>query len=298
MEHVERITRKKSPINYFIEITKPGIVLGNLIAVIGGFFLASKSNINLLLLFDTAIGVSLVVASGCVFNNVIDRDIDQLMTRTRARALANGLIPLNLSLAYASFLGLLGILLLYLKTNPIAVAVALAGLVIYVGVYSLHMKRHSIHGTLVGSLAGASPPVIGYCAVSQQFDTGAALLLLLFSLWQMPHAFAIAIFRLNDYRAAAISVLPVKRGIAITKKQIFFYILAFVLTNAFLTFTGYTGVRYLIISSSIGCYWLYLAWSGFTATDNEKWARKIFHFSIITITALSVMLCVDALGSE
>src|SRR5690606_14925761 len=199
MEQIGWITGKKSSLNNYIQITKPGIVLGNLVSVAGGFFLASKNTISWMLFLEVAFGVSLIVASGCVFNNIIDRDIDRLMTRTRSRALANESISINSSFFYASALGFIGLLLLHLKTNIVAVAVALVGFIIYVGLYSLHLKRNSVHGTLVGSIAGAAPPVIGYCAVSQQFDSGAALLLLLFSLWQMPHAFAIAIFRLKDY---------------------------------------------------------------------------------------------------
>lgn len=277
----------------YLQLAKPGIVLGNLVSLAGGFFLASRGNIDLALFLDTALAVCLVIASGCVFNNIIDRDIDQLMERTRSRVLANGLISTNAGWIYASALGLAGILLLHLKTNPIAVAIALTGFAIYVGVYSLYLKRNSIHATLVGSLAGAAPPVVGYCAVSQEFDTGAALLLLIFSLWQMPHAFAIAIFRLNDYRAAAIPVLPVKQGIEKTKCQIVIYIVGFILVTPLLTLTGYTGRSYLLITSLVGCYWLYLAWSGFNAKDDRIWARKIFFFSIVVVSVLSVMLAVD-----
>lgn len=285
-----------SALSNYILIAKPGIVLGNLVSLAGGFFLASKSDIDLMLLFYTAIGVCLVIASGCIFNNIIDRDIDQLMARTRSRVLVSGVMPLNVSFIYATALGLTGIIVLLIKTNPITVGVALAGFIIYVGVYSLYLKRNSVHGTLVGSLAGATPPVAGYCAVSQEFDTGAALLLLLFSIWQMPHAFAIAIFRLNDYQAAAIPVLPVKRGIGKTKSQIFIYILGFILVTPLLTLTGYTGRWYLVITSLLGCYWLYMAWHGFNAQDDQAWAKKLFLFSIVTVIVLSLMMSLDATG--
>lgn len=109
-------------------------------------------------------------------------------------------------------------LLLYVAANALAMMLAVIGFVIYVGVYSLYMKRKSVYGTLIGSLSGAAPPVIGYCAVTGQFDTGALILLLIFSLWQMPHSYAIAIFRFKDYQAANIPVLPVIKGISVTKK--------------------------------------------------------------------------------
>ncbi|MCX2958779.1 MAG: UbiA family prenyltransferase, partial [Serratia symbiotica] len=102
----------------------------------------------------------------------------------------------------------------YIGANPLAMWLAVMGFVVYVGVYSLYMKRHSVYGTLIGSLSGAAPPVIGYCAVTNEPDTGALILLAIFSLWQMPHSYAIAIFRFKDYQAANIPVLPVVKGIS------------------------------------------------------------------------------------
>ncbi len=204
-------------IKQYLQVTKPGIIFGNLISVIGGFLLASKGDIDYPLFLSTLLGVSLVVASGCVFNNYIDRDIDKIMERTKNRVLVKGLIDPKVSLIYASVLGIAGMLLLYVAANALAMMLAVIGFVIYVGVYSLYMKRKSVYGTLIGSLSGAAPPVIGYCAVTGQFDTGALILLLIFSLWQMPHSYAIAIFRFKDYQAANIPVLPVIKGISVTK---------------------------------------------------------------------------------
>lgn len=179
-------------IKQYLQVTKPGIIFGNLISVIGGFLLASKGVIDYPLFISTLLGVSLVVASGCVFNNYIDRDIDRIMERTKNRVLVKGLIDPKISLIYASILGIAGIVLLYAAANALAMQLAIIGFVVYVGVYSLYMKRKSVYGTLIGSLSGAAPPVIGYCAVTGQFDTGALILLLIFSLWQMPHSYAIA----------------------------------------------------------------------------------------------------------
>lgn len=278
------------------QVAKPGIVVGNLISVAGGFFLASKGSIDLMLFFYTLLGVSLVVASGCVFNNFIDRDIDTLMERTRDRVLVQGLISPRVALIYASILGLSGTFILLYGTNIIDVSVVLVGFAIYVGVYSLSLKRNSVHGTLIGSLAGAMPPVVGYCAVSQQFDLGAAILLLIFSIWQMPHSYAIAIFRLNDYRAASIPVLPVAKTIQKAKNQILLYLLAFNLATPLLYLTGYTGHWYLIITSAFGLYWLYIAWSGFHAKEDAAWAKKVFFISILIVIVQSLMMSVDTTG--
>ncbi len=278
--------------NYLL-VAKPGIVFGNLISAAAGFLLASKGRVDGAALPATLIGISLVVASGCVFNNCVDRKIDRKMNRTRNRALAKGLISLNIAVAYATMLGIAGLALLCAATNLLAVVIVLAGLVIYVGVYSLYMKRNSVYGALIGSLAGASPPVAGYCAVTGRFDIGAVILLSIFSLWQMAHCYAIAIFRFDDYTAAAIPVLPVKQGTTAAKKHIVGYILAFTAATLMLTFGGYTGYRTFAVATVLGVSWLYMAWSGYEASDKRLWAKKLYIFSILTIFVLSVMISID-----
>jgi heme o synthase len=280
-------------LKHFIQITKPGIIFGNVLSVAGGFFLASKGHVDFALFLVAMIGTSLVVASGCVFNNCIDRDIDLKMERTKNRVLVQGLVSLKLALAYATVLGVAGVGLLYYKANPLAALCAVIGFVIYVGFYSLYLKRKSVHGTLVGSLSGAMPPVIGYVAVSNTFDLAALTLLVMFSLWQMPHSYAIAIFRFNDYLAASIPVLPVKRGIRVAKRHILIYILAFLVATLMLTFCGAAGMNYLAVAAAMGMYWLYMAWTGYKAKDDTVWARKLFVFSIVTIPALSVAMSLD-----
>jgi len=281
----------------YLNLAKPGIVFGNLISVTGGFFLASRGDIDLALYFATALGVSLVIASGCVFNNYIDRDIDQKMERTRNRVLAQGLVSPVHAIVYACVLGVAGVALLYAATNTLAVMLVLMGFVVYVGLYSLWLKRGSVYGTLVGSLSGAAPPVVGYCAVSNEFDAGAAILLLIFSLWQMPHSYAIAIFRFNDYQAANIPVLPVIKGISAAKRQIVLYIAAFVIATLMLTLSGYAGYSYFVVAALSGAYWLWMGVSGYKAVDDRVWARKLFTFSIISITMLSVMMSVDFISA-
>ena len=278
----------------YLQVTKPGIIFGNLISVIGGFLLASKGSLDVPLFILTMVGVSLVVASGCVFNNYIDRDIDCIMERTKNRALVRGLIAPGVSLWYATALGVAGIALLYFAANPLAALLAVLGFLVYVGVYSLYMKRHSVYGTLVGSLSGAAPPVIGYCAVSGQFDSGALILLAIFSLWQMPHCYAISIFRFRDYQAANIPVLPVVKGIPVAKLHITLYILAFMVPTLMLFLGGYAGYKYLVVATAVSVWWLGMALSGYkAAVDDSLWARKLFMFSIVTITCLSVMMSVD-----
>jgi protoheme IX farnesyltransferase len=280
-------------IKQYLQVTKPGIIFGNLISVVGGFLLASKGSIDYPLFLATLVGVSLVVASGCVFNNYIDRDIDKKMERTKNRVLVKGLIAPSVTLVYATALGIVGFALLYIAANPLAMWLAVMGFVVYVGVYSLYMKRHSVYGTLIGSLSGAAPPVIGYCAVTNEFDAGALILLAIFSLWQMPHSYAIAIFRFKDYQAANIPVLPVVKGISVAKNHITVYILAFMIATLMLTLVGYAGYKYLIVAAAVSVWWLGMALRVYKTENDSVWARKLFVFSIVAITSLSVMMSID-----
>lgn len=277
--------------DYYL-VTKPGIIYGNAITVVAGFFLASMGHIDWLLLLATLTGLLFVVASGCVFNNYIDRDIDSMMERTKNRALVKGTISLRGALVFGAILGLIGIAMLSLFTNVLTVLVALVGLFVYVVVYSMWLKRASVHGTIVGSISGAVPPVVGYLAVSNIFDTGAIILFFILALWQMPHSFAIAIYRLEDYTKAGIPVLPVKKGISATKIQMLIYIALFIVATSMLTLFGYTGYTYLSVMILLGIIWLGLSVKGFWVTENKPWARNMFIYSIVIIAMFSVSITV------
>lgn len=278
--------------NYLL-LTKPGILAGNLLSATAGFCLACRGHVESAALLPTLGGITLVVASACICNNCVDRNLDRQMSRTRSRALPQGVIRLKGALLYAALLGLAGTALLWATTNRLTVAVVVAGFAIYVGVYSLYLKRHSVYGALIGSLAGAAPPLAGYCAVTNRFDTGALILLLIFSLWQMPHCYAFAIFRLDDYTAAALPVLPVQRGTAVAKKHILGYTLAFAAATLLPTVAGYTGYAYLGTAAVLGLGGMVMAWSGYRAANERLWAKRLFVFSLVTIFTLSIMMALD-----
>lgn len=279
--------------DYYL-ITKPGIIYGNAITVVAGFLLASRGYIDWQLLLATLVGLSLVVASGCVMNNYIDRDIDALMERTKARAMAQGRISTRSALVYAVVLGFIGLGILFFYTNILAVVASLVGLFVYVVVYSMWLKRTSTHGTIVGSISGAMPPVVGYLAVTGSIDLGAVILFLILALWQMPHSFAIAIYRLEDYAKAGIPVLPVKKGIQITKIQMLIYVALFVMATFALAVFGYTGYVYLSVMTTLGLGWLALSARGFWTTSDKLWSRNMFIYSIVVLVAFSIMISLRA----
>jgi protoheme IX farnesyltransferase len=279
----------------YLQLTKPGIVIGNLIAVTGGFLLGSRGHVDWVRGGLVALGVILVVASGCVVNNVIDRDIDGLMARTRNRPMVTGSVSVPFALLYGVMLGLAGMGVLFAGTRCVLpLALILVGYAVYVGLYSLYMKRNSIYGTLVGGIAGAMPPVVGYCAASGGFDAAAVTLMIMFGLSQMPHSYAIAIFRAQDYRVASIPVFPVVRGIAAAKRHMMAYIVAFTAATLMLGFLGYAGKVYMLAALVAGLYWFGLCLAGRTAANEARWARKIFFASIIIVTVLSAAMSVDS----
>lgn len=279
-------------------LTKPGIVYGNDLSVITGLLLASIhyhvfKPVTLVL---TLVGISLVMASGCVFNNYLDRGLDAKMKRTKNRALVDGSISGHNALIFASTLGLVGLLLVEFSSNTFAMLLGFAGLISYVILYGI-AKRRTIYGTEVGSISGAIPPLVGYVAISGKIDAGAVILFLLLVFWQMPHFFGIAMYRLKDYQQAGIPVLPAIKGMKQTKVRTTVYIVLFIATLPLLTFYGYSGYIYLVMMLALSLYWLWMGIRNFTKLEDPKWGRKIFLFSLIVLLMLTVSIPVGALLS-
>ena len=272
---------------YFL--TKPGIIFGNIVTTFAGFTLASQGEIHFLLLAITLLGLGLVIASAGIFNNYIDRESDGKMTRTQNRPLVRGLISPHKALIFAALLGLLGSYILFEYTNGLTLGVALFGFFVYLVLYAF-LKYRSFHGTLVGGLAGAVPPVVGYTAVSGQLDSKALLLFTWLLLWQMPHFYAIALYRLEEYKSASIPVLPLVKGLKATQHQITLYILAFILCTSLFTFLGFTDLLYLKLTLLLGAFWLGLSLWGYQSKNPALWGRQMFISSLIVIFTLCIFL--------
>jgi heme o synthase len=284
----------KKKVKAYYWLTKPGIIRGNAITALAGFFLASNRHVDIWVGIAMLIGLSLIVASACVFNNFIDRNIDKKMARTQKRAIVSGTISGRSALIYATILGIVGSVILGNFTNLLALCLALFGLFAYVVLYSVG-KRLSTLGTVVGSISGAVPPVVGYAAVTGRLDAAAVILFFILVFWQMPHFFAIAMYRRADYAAAGLPVLPVKKGMQITKLEIILYIFAFGIACLALYAYGYTGLTYLIVSLGLTAKWLQLGLKGFGAADDSAWARRMFRFSLLVIALLCLVISLNSL---
>ncbi|MFN8769996.1 MAG: heme o synthase [Neisseriaceae bacterium] len=280
-------------IKHYYSLAKPGLVYGNLISTIGGFLLASRGDFKFGLFFATLFGIACIMASGCVLNCYVDRDIDAIMKRTQNRVLVKGLVSERGALIYAGVLLFVGVLILLWQTNILTLCIALIGFFVYVVLYTMWLKRSSIHSTIVGSVAGAVPILVGYCAVTNSFDKCALILFLIMAVWQMPHSYALYIGCLEDYAKASISTLPVKKGIYWTKVNIILYVISFFFASIMLTLFGYTGNVYLIIMTLLSAFWVLLAYLGFHAKHTRKWARSMFFYSIIVIVIFSILIAFD-----
>jgi protoheme IX farnesyltransferase len=273
----------------YYRLTKPGIIYGNLITASAGFLLASRHHFNGWLLLATLAGLSLVIASACVFNNYIDRGIDKKMARTKKRAIVAGLVSARSAIIYAILLGTTGLAILAVYTNWLTFLLALTAEFFYVVIYGI-AKRRSVHGTLVGSIPGAMPPVIGYVAVTNNLDSAAIILFMILVFWQMPHFYAIAMYRYADYKAAGLPVLPVKKGMRATRLQILAYITAFTVAASLLSVFGYTGFLYLLIVLALGIYWLGRGIISYHSLSDERWGKMMFLNSLIVTLGTSLII--------
>jgi protoheme IX farnesyltransferase len=279
----------------YYQLTKPGIIYGNDLSGIAGFLLASVNigHFDFWLLVAFLAGMSLVIGSGCVLNNYIDRGIDSRMTRTKNRAIVTGQVKGWRAILYGISLGILGFAVLALTTNTVTVFLGGVGLFFYLIMYGF-WKRHSPVGTVIGSVSGAIPITAGYTAVSGEIDAGAVILFLIMAFWQMPHFYSIATYRLGEYRSAGIPVLPAKHGHQITVRQSCLYIAAFSLACLSLALTGYNGYVFAFVMMLVSYLWLRKALRGFSADNNDKWGRQLFKWSLLVLLTLCIALPIGA----
>ncbi|KIP53652.1 hypothetical protein SD72_02600 [Leucobacter komagatae] len=278
-------------------MTKPGVLYGNVLTAAAGFLLAAGivRQFDWLLFLATILGTTLVIAAACVLNNVLDRDIDDRMERTKKRATVSGSIGVRNAVIFTVVLFVLGNAMLVAWTNWLVVVTGLAGFFTYVVLYGMLSKRMSVHGTLVGSISGAAPIFAGYVAVTGAVDAAAIFAFLAIFFWQMPEFYSIAVYRRDEYARAGVPVITVVHGIPAAKVQILIYTIAYVISSLALTFLGYTGWVYAIVMGIVGVWWIVIGIQGFRAKDDNAWARRMFRFSLIIILAYSLMISVGPL---
>lgn len=287
----------KAVVDDYWALAKPGIIIGNSIAAISTFIFASKYEFSILSMLAVLFGTAFVVASGCVFNNIIDIDIDSIMTRTRNRPLIKQTISKQSAVIYATVLLVFGLITLAALPSYWPLFFSILGFTFYVGAYSMWGKRYTVHGTVIGSISGASPPAIGYVAVSHGIDLPLLCIFLLYCAWQMPHSYAIALFRSDDYQSTNIPILPLVKGTTAARQYTIYYVLMFLAFGLGLFLTKSAGYFYLFGFVAISLYWLYFALQKPASTTEawSLWGRKLFGASIIVIMSFSFLIIVDTL---
>lgn len=279
-------------LKYYLEIIKPRIILGNIILIIGSFLFSSRIYFNFFLFLFTILGVCLVIASSCIFNNLIDIDIDSKMNRTKNRALVKKIIKPIQACIFGVIINVLGIFILGFFVNFLSMFLAILGFIIYVFFYT-YLKRISIYSTFIGSFSGSIPSLIGYTAVNNKIDTVCIFVFISLIFWQMSHFYAISLIYIEDYINANLPIFSVKKGILKTKKHIFFYIVCFILSNFILTYLGYLGYFFIFFISILNFYWLYISYLNIKENNNFKLSRLIFSLSIIVVICFNVLISIN-----
>ncbi|HWU24729.1 MAG TPA: heme o synthase [Candidatus Paceibacterota bacterium] len=280
----------------YYRLAKPGIIYGNLLTAAAAFAFAVHNQTHaplstgLLLLFAaTMIGLGLSIAAGCVVNNVIERDIDARMERTKNRALPLKEITVKAALVYACLLGIAGFATLYFFTNTYALLATLFGVVVYIAVYT-PSKQLTAHSTILGAFAGAVPPVVGYVAVTPALDANVLLLFLILMCWQMPHFFAISLYRTDEYRNAGLPVMPLRIGRFMTQVLMTLHAVLFAIAIFIFGILNQLSFFYFIPMAAVSLMWIFFSLAGFWAKDTARWARRTFLFSLIVLLLFSAVL--------
>lgn len=281
----------------FLGISKTGIVMSNLITTFTGLWLALYfTNQRFLANIDTVLwtmlGVAFIVTGASALNNFIDRDIDPIMERTRGRPSVTGQLSGKQVLTYGLVMSGMGTMFLLFTGSYAATVCGVLGLFVYVVVYSLWLKRTHSLNTVVGSISGALPPLIGWAAIDPGLSLMAWLLFIVMFLWQPPHFLALAMRRTKEYRAAGIPMLPVVAGFAFTKRQVNIYLVALVIASLLLYSLG---TVYLIVSALLGLGWLVIGFSSKRFKDDVKWAKAMFVYSLNYLTVLFTLMIVVTL---
>lgn len=278
----------------YLHLTKPGITISNLMTTFTGLWLASGGSPDLKLTIFTLLGAAFFIASGATLNNFYDRELDLKMKRTKNRAIASGRIHPRNALAFGIALLVAGLVVLAVFANPLAAVWGLIGHIFYVLIYT-PLKRVTTLNTVIGGISGAAPPVIGWVAVTNSMDFGAWLLFLVLFLWQPPHFLALAMLKVEDYRAGGIPMLPVVKGFYETKRQMFFWGAALLPASLLLFLHSEVGYLYLGVTLVLGLIYLVLLFQGFRVQDDLAWARKLFGYSLIYLTAFCAAIFVSVL---
>lgn len=288
----ETATYRDPPWRAYYELCKPRVVALMLITTVVGMLLATPYFVPWQILLFGNIGIGLAAGAGAVVNHLVDRRIDAVMRRTQHRPLPSGKVSPVVALVFAAVLAGAGLSLLLIFVNVLTAVLTFLSLVGYALIYTVFLKRATPQNIVIGGLAGAAPPLLGWTAVTGHLDYGALLLVLIIFTWTPPHFWALAIYRVEDYKKANIPMLPVTHGIAFTKLNILLYTCLLFAISLLPFVVAMSGWIYLIGALMLSGRFLYWAIK-LKYSEDPQVAMKTFRFSIIYLMLLFVVLLLD-----
>ena len=277
----------------FLALSKPLIVGLLLITTYGGLVIGGKAWPSFSLTFWTLIGGALAAGGSSALNQYIDRELDKNMQRTAKRPLADGRLMDAEGLAFGLGLSLISYYILACFVNGLAALLSLTGIIYYVVLYSLWLKKATVQNIVIGGGAGAIPPMVGYAAATGHLDWTAWILFAIIFMWTPPHFWALAIVRMKDYKNAGVPMLPVVRGELETRRQIFVYTIELVLVTLLLPILNLAGNVYLVSSIVLGGALLYAAWAVWKQGGN-KVAWRMYKWSSTYLVFIFLAIMIDA----
>ncbi|CUA88229.1 protoheme IX farnesyltransferase [Pseudidiomarina woesei] len=291
-EALAQTYKKQAHWRDYLTLTKPNVVLLLLVTALVGMCLASPTWIAWQILVPALIGIGLMSGSAAAVNHLVDRHIDARMARTLRRPLPSGALSPKRVLTFAAVIGVMGFAVLAIWVNMLTAWLTFASLIGYAMVYTMYLKRATPQNIVIGGLAGATPPLLGWTAVTNEIHPFAILLVMIVFTWTPPHFWALAVHRAKDYAKAEIPMLPVTHGIEFTKTCIFLYTILLGIICLLPYIVGMSGIVYLIGSSILSIWFLGYAWKlKFAPTKHT--AFNMFKFSIWQLFALFALLLAD-----
>ena len=286
------MTRQMSVVRQYWSLTKPRVVALIVFTAAIGMFLAVPGLPPLRESVLGFLGIWLAASSAAAINQLMDSRIDAQMARTSWRPLVSGTLTPRQALVFALVLAALSMAILVLWVNLLTALLTFASLIGYAVVYTVFLKRATPQNIVIGGVAGAAPPALGWCAVTGQLDPHALLLVLIIFVWTPPHFWALAIFRRDDYARAMVPMLPVTHGVEYTRWQILLYTVLLVIVTVLPWVTGMSGLFYLGGALVLGAMFLWYAYKLLDPPD-EFYAMRVFNYSIVYLMALFAFLLLD-----
>ncbi len=277
--------------NYY-ELCKPNVVLMMLLCALVGIILASDTLLPLIEILVPLVGIGLCSGSAAAINQIIDREADAEMARTDKRPIPQGEISVTNASIFAFVIGLLGVLILVYFVNSLTAILTIFALGGYAFIYTIFLKRATPQNIVIGGLAGAAPPLLGWASVTNTIEPNALILVLIIFIWTPPHFWALAIYRKDDYAKQSIPMLPVTHGVAFTKLQIVLYTIILFLVSLFPYIVLMSGAVYLISAIILSSLFLFYSIRLYLS-DDDKYAMQTFWYSIYYIFLIFIALIID-----